>query len=252
MAASRLGNVVRLCRQFSDALTFSLAFKTQLSSRVISCRVHQRSVGINAPKTSLAEQCRSFHSTTIQRSLEEFFDDPKNWGETTVKSGAPWTVELLRAKSSEDLHKLWYVLLKEKNMLLTMEQESKRQRVQMPSPERLRKLERSMLRLNKVLEERESALRLLQTGQEKAQPGEWRKNLLGITHWYRYNEYPIPWYLNKRYKRKRFFTPPFVNHFIRLRIEKDLRQRSRKKRRETENRKELLEKFPQVAEKAQN
>lgn len=33
-----------------------------------------------------------------------------------------------------------YVLLKEKNMLLTTEQESKRQRLQMPGPERLKKV----------------------------------------------------------------------------------------------------------------
>ncbi|XP_064865607.1 large ribosomal subunit protein uL29m-like isoform X2 [Oncorhynchus nerka] len=52
----------------------------------------------------------------------------------------------LRTKTNEDLHKLWYVLLKEKNMLLTTEQESKRQRIQMPSPERLKKIERSMKR----------------------------------------------------------------------------------------------------------
>lgn len=35
---------------------------------------------------------------------------------------------------------LRYVLLKEKNMLLTLQQESKRQRIQMPSPERIRKV----------------------------------------------------------------------------------------------------------------
>lgn len=35
---------------------------------------------------------------------------------------------------------LRYVLLKEKNMLLTLQQEARRQRIQMPSPERLRKV----------------------------------------------------------------------------------------------------------------
>lgn len=35
---------------------------------------------------------------------------------------------------------LRYVLLKEKNMLLTLQQESRRQRIQMPSPERIRKV----------------------------------------------------------------------------------------------------------------
>lgn len=115
---------------------------------------------------------------------------------------------------------LRYVLLKEKNMLLTIAQEAKRQAVQMPSPERLRKVcavlnlksieahrnkkvwleevvnvskclhfpctqvERSMIRLETVVNERETALRLLQTGQEKGRPGAWRKNLFGYVYWW--------------------------------------------------------------------
>lgn len=114
---------------------------------------------------------------------------------------------------------LRYVLLKEKNMLLTLEQEARRQRVQMPSPERLRKVsvislpkpwvifvfclryyvccldyklelsslsqvERSMIRLETVVTERETALRLLQTGQEKGRPGTWRRNIFGYVYWW--------------------------------------------------------------------
>lgn len=99
-------------------------------------------------------------------------------------------------------------------MLLTLQQEARRQRIQMPSPERLRKVsvifrtylqqccrnaklhlggtlsnwlssqvERSMLRLETVVKERETALRLLQTGQEKGRPGDWRRNLFGYVYW---------------------------------------------------------------------
>uniref|UniRef100_A0A8C6XC54 Large ribosomal subunit protein uL29m n=1 Tax=Naja naja TaxID=35670 RepID=A0A8C6XC54_NAJNA len=148
------------------------------------------------------------HTSVSRKGLEEFFDNPKNWGKE-VKSGDSWTVEQLRGKSSDDLHKLWYVLLKERNMLLTLEQESKRQSQKMPSPERLEKVIKSMERMDQVIQEREDALRLLQTGQEK--------------EWYTYREWPIPWYLNARHKKKRFYYLPNVKPFIRLRYEKLLR-----------------------------
>lgn len=191
-------------------------------------------------------QCRALHTTVSRRGLNEFFDLPENWGESNVKSGAPWTAKQLRTKSNEDLHKLWYVLLKEKNMLLSLEQESRRQRLQMPSPERIRKVNRSMFRLETVVKERETALRLLQTGQEKGRPGAWRRNIFGYSYWYRYKEYAIPWYMNKRYKRKRFFTPKFVQPHIRLRLEKHMRGKARETSLQRGNRSKLKEKFPQI------
>ncbi|XP_070609776.1 large ribosomal subunit protein uL29m [Erythrolamprus reginae] len=164
------------------------------------------------------------HTSVSRNGLEEFFDDPKNWGKE-VKSGDSWTVEQLRGKSSDDLHKLWYVLLKERNMLLTVEQEAKRQLQKMPSPERLEKVIKSMERMDQVIQEREDALRLLQTGQEKEWPGEWRYDFLGRIIWYTFREWPIPWYLNARHKRKRFYYLSNVKPFLRLRYEKHLRTR---------------------------
>ncbi|KAG7282856.1 hypothetical protein CRUP_020694 [Coryphaenoides rupestris] len=191
-------------------------------------------------------QCRPLHTSTSSRGLQEFFDLPENWGESKVKSGAPWTVQLLRSKSNEDLHKLWYLLLKEKNMLLTIEQEAKRQVVPMPSPERLKKIERSMQRLDLVVTERETALRLLQTGQEHARPADWRRNLFGKVVWHRYREYAIPWYMNAIYKRHRFYTPRFVEPHIRLRMEKNLRARVRKADLEKKQLAKLKERFPNM------
>ncbi|KAM9378513.1 large ribosomal subunit protein uL29m [Phaethornis superciliosus] len=206
----------------------------------------------NVPEVEPLHQFKFLHTTLSRKGLEEFFDDPANWGEKSVKSGDAWNIKQLRIKSSEDLHKLWYVLLKEKNMLLTLQQESKRQLRPMPSPERLEKVEKSMKNIDLVVREREIALRLLQTGHEKPVPGEWRQDFLGRTYWYTYKEWPIPWYLNKKYKKRRFYYLPHVNRFIRLRLEKNLRLRAKRQNLEKKKRKLLERKFPHLAVKSQS
>ncbi|XP_022053754.2 39S ribosomal protein L47, mitochondrial [Acanthochromis polyacanthus] len=253
-ASSSSGRVLTLCKQFQNVFRISSAITARHCAANVS--VCQQQLHIFRDKHPLvasswspissAAQYRSLHTTVSRRGLEEFFDSPENWGETTVKSGAPWTAKQLRTKSNEDLHKLWYVLLKEKNMLMTLEQEAKRQRVPMPSPERVRKVERSMIRLETVVKERETALRLLQTGQEKGRPGAWRRNTFGFVYWYRFKEYAIPWYMNRRYKRKKFYTPDFVQPHIRLRIEKHMKERTRKANSKKETQAKLQQRFPHM------
>ncbi|XP_072245568.1 large ribosomal subunit protein uL29m [Leuresthes tenuis] len=252
-ASSSSGRVLTLCKQFQNFFRISSVISAQqcavnpakYQNNNFRVRPSLVTPSLITPISSVG-QYRSVHTSISRRGLEEFFDSPENWGESTVKSGAPWTAKQLRAKSNEDLHKLWYVLLKEKNMVLTLEQEAKRQRVQMPSPERIRKVERSMIRLETVVQERETALRLLQTGQEKGRPGDWRKNVFGYIYWYRFKEYAIPWYMNTRYKRKKFYTPPFVQPHIRLRIEKYIRDRTRQANLKKQRLNKLKERFPQM------
>ncbi|VDQ11404.1 unnamed protein product, partial [Trichobilharzia regenti] len=88
-------------------------------------------------------QSFTFSTTYKLTGLDEFFDEKKNWGETTVSCGRPWRKEELRLKSNVDLHKLWYILLKERNMLMTMEEEHYRCLERMPSSERFEKVSES-------------------------------------------------------------------------------------------------------------
>lgn len=115
----------------------------------------------------------------------QFFDDKKNWGQTEVKTGRSWTLDELRIKSNADLHQLWFVLLKEKNMLLTMEHECNEKVEVFPSPERLDKVEISMDRLETVVRERNKAYHLLETGTNGERPGRMVNTALGTRMYYR-------------------------------------------------------------------
>ncbi|CAH1976178.1 unnamed protein product [Acanthoscelides obtectus] len=128
---------------------------------------------------------RAKTTSAPKSSLMEFFDDEKNWGAQEVKSGRSWKIEELRLKSNTDLHQLWYVLLKERNMLLTMEQEAKDRVRLFPSPERLDKVEESMENLESVVRERNKAYHMLETGETGERPGKMETGYFGIRYYYK-------------------------------------------------------------------
>ncbi|WOL06109.1 39S ribosomal protein L47, mitochondrial-like [Canna indica] len=90
-----------------------------------------------------------------QNPLEEFFEVERSTDEEKpVIYGRSWKASELRLKSWDDLQKLWYVLLKEKNMLMTQRQMLNAQNLRFPNPERIPKVRKSMCRIKQVLTER--------------------------------------------------------------------------------------------------
>lgn len=91
----------------------------------------------------------------------------------------------LRIKSNVDLHKLWFILLKERNMLLTMEHECNDKTELFPSPERIDKVKLSMENIETVVRERNRAYHLLETGKDGERPQRLVYNQLGMRFMYR-------------------------------------------------------------------
>jgi large subunit ribosomal protein L47 len=132
----------------------------------------------------------------------EFFDAKLNWGQNDVPHGRHWKLDELRIKSNTDLHKLWYILLKEKNMLLTMEHHAKVEHRLFPSAERLDKVEMSMKNLEDVVRERNRAYYELETGETGERPGKMATNAIGVNFYYRMVQHVIPSGFNVRWHKK--------------------------------------------------
>ncbi|KAI9319773.1 mitochondrial 39-S ribosomal protein L47 (MRP-L47)-domain-containing protein [Dichotomocladium elegans] len=95
--------------------------------------------------------------TVKTHGLYQFFEG----GEALPKqiwTGRAWKASELRSKSFDDLHKLWYVLLKERNLLATQREEARRLGINKQvwtNAGRLKKCQKSMARIKFVLNERQ-------------------------------------------------------------------------------------------------
>lgn len=193
-------------------------------------------------------RCALFHTTSGRNGLMEFFDDEKNWIETRVQVGRSWRRDELRLKSNQDLHKLWFVLLKERNMLLTMGHAYDQANLPMPSPERIDKVEESMFNLEQVVRERNKAYHLLETGETGERPVHIQNNAIGIRFAYKLRQYSIPKFMNTRWYKNHFFgyKGHAVHKFLRLYREKLHNIRRKERNRERNRVSVLLRKFPQL------
>ncbi|KAL5544257.1 hypothetical protein UlMin_008041 [Ulmus minor] len=106
-------------------------------------------------ETSATAAAATSSVRTSYNPLEEFFEaDRSAEDDKPVIYGRSWKASELRLKSWDDLQKLWYVLLKEKNMLMTQRQMLNAQNLRFPNPERIPKVRKSMCRIKHVLTER--------------------------------------------------------------------------------------------------
>uniref|UniRef100_A0A1B0G9L4 Large ribosomal subunit protein uL29m n=1 Tax=Glossina morsitans morsitans TaxID=37546 RepID=A0A1B0G9L4_GLOMM len=176
---------------------------------------------------------RYFSTPSATKSLMEFFDDSKNWTENEVKVGRAWKLDELRIKSNKELHQLWYILLKERNMLLTMEHECNDQMELFPSPERLDKVKISMNNLETVVRERNKAYHLLETGETGERPQRLISTCLGLRRIYRSSEHVLPPHMNVKWIKSRCigFGGKAVRKFLLLYREKLYNEKRKAKNR---------------------
>jgi large subunit ribosomal protein L47 len=104
--------------------------------------------------SSSSQQQRLLSSKYSPSPLDAFRDPVDRQTRSNNPVGRSWSVTELRRKSYQDLHKLWYVLYKERNMLLTEQQLSRRRQLLFPQPERFYKVRKSMGAIKQVLGER--------------------------------------------------------------------------------------------------
>lgn len=110
-------------------------------------------------RIALAESATTTTTATPAKptGLYQFFENnealPKQ-----IWTGRAWKAQELRLKSFDDLHKLWYVLLKERNVLATQREEARRLKLPKQlwtNQGRLKKCQKSMARIKCVLNERQ-------------------------------------------------------------------------------------------------
>lgn len=96
-----------------------------------------------------------YSTTKAVAGFDEFLQSEES-SDQHVVTGRGWTVPDLRRKSFEDLHKLWFILYKERNLLLTSKQTLRRQGREVVAADENRyvKVKRAMGGIKFVLNER--------------------------------------------------------------------------------------------------
>ncbi|KAJ1486648.1 mitochondrial 39-S ribosomal protein L47 (MRP-L47)-domain-containing protein [Baffinella frigidus] len=108
---------------------------------------------------------RAVSSSPVCRALDDFHISlPEKDGEGNniyPQVGRSWLASELRLKSFSDLHKLWWILLKERNSLMMEKHVNRGKGMAIPNPGRIRKVRKSLSRIKCVLGERTRAKKIL-------------------------------------------------------------------------------------------
>ncbi|KAM9976388.1 hypothetical protein ACTFIR_010229 [Dictyostelium discoideum] len=107
-----------------------------------------------------------------KRGLKDFFEHTYPIG-TYPLAGRSWAASDLRGKSFNDLHELWFELLKERNKLLTEKEITKNNQLQ--NPQRVTKVRKSMAAIKVVLGERDQLSKSLYLLAKASQDGNHKK-----------------------------------------------------------------------------
>ena len=117
-----------------------------------------RSISISQRNNS-----RTISTSGVLKGMEEFFPRENIAdGKPLHRVGRPWTAAELRLKSFDDLHKLWFVCLKERNLVLSDRLYLKQIGQAVADTSRLSKVKLTMARIKVVLGERARAQKMLQ------------------------------------------------------------------------------------------
>lgn len=126
------------------------------------------SVTVPSPSVPLTPTTKNLGAMAV------LFDDSANWSLTELRPkkrpGRSWTADELRLKSNADLHRLWFVCLRERDMLRTMRAAYVKQSRHFPNPERLDRVAETMDAIKEVVDERDDAVLRLETGDGAAVP----------------------------------------------------------------------------------
>ncbi|GAA6010638.1 hypothetical protein JCM11491_003005 [Sporobolomyces phaffii] len=144
--------------------TFSSSRPRPAQSTAFRPKRDETTYGVAGTKIPRSQWPKESETNTDGHPLWKFFHNKESLEVPDKRkdySSRSWTSFELRRKSFEELHALWYVLLRERNVLLTQREEARRLRLDLTGftavPEKLRMCQKSMARVKQTIAERRHA-----------------------------------------------------------------------------------------------